>query len=207
MLKEKERRDRQLQDQAKKMKEDAEQSKKMPALMYLNFVKLQANTTPKEMTFSGLEFNVSKARMLAYHASVNRSLCSLHLVRRGLDDEAGESLALILKDNKVLRKMELEGNKLSYRTAAMFGKMLKTNKTLRYLDLESNQLTQGNEEQRGILELVEALKTNTTLISLNVGNNRMSAEIGTEFKQMLEHNYTLIDFEFGQNDFKLKDVS
>lgn len=166
-------------------------------MMYLNFVKLQANTTPSEMTFAGLEFNVSKARMLAYHASINSSLCSLHLVRRGLDDEAGESLALVLKDNKVLRKMELEGNKLSFKTAAMFGRMLKKNKTLRYLDLESNQLTQGNEETRGMLELIDSLRTNKTLISLNVGNNRMNASIGSEFRTVMEHNTTLIDFEFG----------
>lgn len=72
----------------------------------------------KEMTFSGLEFNMSKTRMLAYFLSVNTSLCSVHLARRALNDEAGETLALILKDNKVMRKMELEGNMFGTRTAA-----------------------------------------------------------------------------------------
>ena len=90
--------------------------------MYLNFMKLQANQTPKEMCFSGLEFNISKTRMLAYYVSVNTSLCSIHMARRGLNDEAGETLALTLKDNKVMRKMELEGNMLGTRTAAQFGK-------------------------------------------------------------------------------------
>ena len=57
------------------------------------------------------------------------------------------------------------------------------------------------------MELIDSLKTNTTLISLNVGNNRMNSAIGAEFRSMLEHNTSLIDFEFGLNDFKLKDVS
>jgi hypothetical protein len=94
----------------------------MAGRMYLNFMNLQSNTTPKELTFAGLEFNLSKTRMLAYQVSVNNSLCSLHLARRGLDDEAGESLALILKDNKTLRKLELEGNSLGHRSAKQFGK-------------------------------------------------------------------------------------
>jgi hypothetical protein len=94
----------------------------MPARMQNNFIKLQNNTTPKELTFAGLEFSGSKTRILAYQVSINSSLCALHLSRRGLDDEAGETLALILKDNKTLRKMELEGNCLGYRTAKQFGK-------------------------------------------------------------------------------------
>jgi hypothetical protein len=122
MVREKEKRDRAAADQARKQAEDAEQSKKMAGRMYLNFMKLSTNTTPKELTFAGLEFNLSKTRMLSYQVSINSSLCSLHMARRGLDDEAGESLALILKDNKTLRKMELEGNSLGPRSAKQFGK-------------------------------------------------------------------------------------
>lgn len=158
------------------------------------------------MTFSGLEFNISKTRMLAYYTSVNTSLCSIHLARRSLNDEAGETLALILKDNKVLRKMELEGNMLGTRTAGQFGKQLVNNKTLRYLDLDSNTLTQDNEDTKGMIILCEALKKNKSLISLNIANNKLDAEIGKEFKSVLEVNETLIDFEFGFNQFHLKEV-
>ena len=58
-----------------------------------------------------------------------------------------------------------------------------------------------------MIDLADALKTNTTLISLNVGNNRMNHEIGVKFREMLENNSSLIDLEFGDNSFKLKDVS
>lgn len=207
MAREKEKRDRQAADQARKQAEDLEQSKKMAGRMYLNFMKLQNNTTPKELTFAGLEVNIPKSRMLAFHVSVNNSLSSLHLARRGLNDEAGESLALILRENKTLRKMELEGNCLGPRTAAQFGKQLLTNKTLRFLDLESNTLTQDGEETKGMVIFIEALKQNKSLISLNLANNRLEQEMGKEFKSCLEQNQTIIDFEFGFNNFTLKDVS
>jgi len=44
----------------------------------------------------------------------------------------------MLYDNKVLRKLELEGNLLGPNSAREFGNVLKVNKTLRMLDLESN---------------------------------------------------------------------
>ena len=44
----------------------------------------------------------------------------------------------MLVNNKVLRKLELEGNLLGPNSARAFGKALKKNITLRFLDLESN---------------------------------------------------------------------
>jgi hypothetical protein len=47
----------------------------------------------------------------------------------------------MLLENKILRKLELEGNLLGPNSARAFGDALKSNKTLRLLDLESNNLT------------------------------------------------------------------
>ena len=43
----------------------------------------------------------------------------------------------------------------------------------------------------------KALVQNKTLISLNVANNGLSADVGKKFEAMLKENSTLIDFEFG----------
>lgn len=53
----------------------------------------------------------------------------------------------------------------------------------------------------------KALAQNKTLISLNVANNGLSADVGKKFEAMLKENSTLIDFEFGFNDFGLEEVS
>jgi hypothetical protein len=62
----------------------------------------------------------------------------LHLARAAIKDEDGVDVAKILFTNKVLIKLEMEGNNLGPRSAKEFGKALRINKTLLYLDLESN---------------------------------------------------------------------
>ena len=56
------------------------------------------------------------------------------------------------------------------------------------------------------MKFIEGLKKNTSLLSLNVANNNFPAEIGVHFRNCLNENHTLIDFEFGNNAFKLDDV-
>ena len=113
----------------------------------------------------------------------------------------------MLLNNKTLRKLELEGNNLGSMTARMFAIALRKNKTLRYLDLESNNLTVDGDSTTGIEEMIRALSTNTTLLSLNLGNNKLDEQIGRMFVDCLKINETLIDFEFGGNNFRLEDVS
>lgn len=50
------------------------------------------------------------------------------------------------------------------------------------------------------------MRHNTTLLGLNIANNQLGPEIGAQFRNCLEKNHTLIDFEFGNNSFKLEDV-
>lgn len=103
--------------------------------------------------------------------------------------------------------MELECNNLSYMTAHVFALALRKNKTLQYLDLESNDLSHEGQKKEGIEAMIRALETNTTLLSLNVANNGLEAEIGRQFRDMLKINKTLIDFEFSSNPFNIEDVS
>ena len=73
--------------------------------------------------------------------------------------------------------------------------------------MEANTLTNDNESPQSMVIFIEALKQNKSLISLNVANNKLDGDLGKEFKHCLEQNKTLIDFEFGFNNFLLKDVS
>jgi len=51
--------------------------------------------------------------------------------------------------------------------------------------------------------MLRALMTNTTLLSLNLANNKLEPPIGKEIRKLLETNHTLIDFEIGFNSFDL----
>lgn len=203
---EKEKRDKQAADQARKKQEEDEQSKKLTGRMFLILHKLRYDSTPRDFSFAGLELGGPRTRLLAGHISINNSLTCLHLARKSIADPDGVQLALMLYNNKVLRKLLLEGNMLGPKTAKEIGNALLVNKTLRFLDLESNQLTQDNEDVKGMVVFIESLKQNKSLISLNVANNKLDQDMGKEFKSCLETNQTLIDFEFGFNGFHLNEV-
>ena len=46
---------------------------------------------------------------------------------------------------------------------------------------------------------------NKHLLSLNLGNNFMDEKCGELFEEATRYNTTLIDYEFGFNNFKLED--
>ena len=134
--------------------------------------KLKNDETPRDYSLAGLDLGGPRTRILASLVAYNSTLTCLHLVRKNIQDIDGIELARVLYSNKTLRKMELEGNCLGPKSAKEFGLALKVNTTLRFLDLESNQLTMGNEDTSGVQHyFIDALRTNKTLLSLNIANN------------------------------------
>jgi len=57
----------------------------------------------------------------------------------------------------------------------------------------------------GAVQMVEFLDKNTNLLSLNMANNQLDEQCGQLFREKLEHNKTLIDFDYTMNNFSLKD--
>ena len=112
----------------------------------------------------------------------------------------------MLYDNGTLRKLELEGNLMGPNSAREFGKVLCFNKSLRFLDMESNQLTQDGQDFQGVIDFVQCMYKNKHLLSLNMSNNHMDERCGEEFERGTFANKTLIDFEFGFNNFLLEQV-
>ena len=93
--------------------------------------------------------------------------------RKSIEDKEGQDLGRMLLSNKVLRKLELEGNVLGLQTARAFAKVFRTNKTLKYINLESNNLSHDGEENGRVENMISALATNQTLLGLNLNNNRL----------------------------------
>jgi hypothetical protein len=127
-------------EMAQKRKEEEEQMNRLEGRMLIMLKNLAVNNTPKEYTVSGLNLGAARARILSQHVAFNETLTALHLARKGIDDAEGVELAKMLIQNKVLRKLELEGNKLGPKSIQAFGRALELNNTLRVLDLESNDI-------------------------------------------------------------------
>jgi len=111
----------------------------------------------------------------------------------------------MLSSNKILRKLDLEGNLLGPKTLAEFGEVLKVNTTLKSLNLESNQLTMDGQDMWGVYKFAEMFDNNQTLLSLNLCNNQMDEKCGSIFKEKIQVNETLIDFDFSMNSFNMQE--
>lgn len=164
---------------------EQEESKRLGGRMLILLHKAYENETPHDYAISGMDLGAARTQILAKIVAHNSTLKSLHLCRKGIEDKEGQDLGRMLLSNKTLRKLELEGNILGLQTARAFAKALRTNKTLRYLDLESNNLTHDSEENSGMEEMIAALATNTSLLSLSLANNRLDENIGRSFVDCL----------------------
>jgi hypothetical protein len=129
----------------------------------------------------------------------NKSLITLNLSRKKLNDKHGKDIAGMLKKNKRLRRLELEGNEFGPKTAKLLAEALEVNKSLKYLDLENNNLTNQGEDSEGVVALCLALKENSALISLNMSNNYLTYLCGQTMVNCLHKNKTLIYLEIFDN--------
>lgn len=190
-----------------KEQDEAAESKRIDGRLLVFLTKAQANDTSLDYSFAGVNLGPARTQILAKILAYNSTLKALHLSRKKIGDKEGQDLARALLTNNTLRKLELESNNLQIMTARVFALALRRNKTLQYLDLEANDLTHEGQKNDGVEEMIEALRDNQTLLSLNVSNNRLDADLGTQFREMLKINRTLIEFEFSNNNFRLEDVS
>jgi Ran GTPase-activating protein (RanGAP) involved in mRNA processing and transport len=158
---------------------------------------MQQNSTPLEITLQGVELGPFRTQMVAKNLAVNMSLLALDMSRCGLEDNDGAFVAKVLKKNNSLRKLDLEGNLLGPMAASEFGRALIQNTGLKTLNLESNQLNSENgDDHWGLYDLAGFLEHNKTLLSFNIANNMLDEKTGTIFREKLELNDTLIDFDF-----------
>jgi len=127
--------------------------------------------------------------------------------RKNLTDDDGVELAKCLITNFALEKVELEGNNLGPRCLHEISKMLSINKSLRALDFEGNNLTQTGKDVQGVIAVGEALKKNTTLITLNLSNCNLNRECSGALADAMEINKTVIMLELQGNPLMhFKDV-
>ena len=109
----------------------------------------------------------------------------------------------VLKRNKTLVKIELDNNHLSSATCKAFGEALLVNSSLVTLSLDSNPLLEKGAS--GFASLAEALRTNTTLISLNFWRCGIDAAHGNHLANCLEDSETVLFCDISHNMIDMAD--
>jgi len=197
-------REQQKREQERKRREEEEQRKKMEGGLDQILDTLTKNTSPPNVTTCGIALTPVRVRLLTSALENNTSCLSLDLNRKGLNDEDGEALARMLEKNKHLQKLECEGNNLGVMAAKAIGESLRKNEGLRCLNLESNNLTASGNDQKGIIELANALKDNRTLRVLMLSKNGVAHEAGECFEKAMEANESLTLVDLSGSDPSLQ---
>ena len=152
-----------------------------------------------------IDVNSVSARSLAKVMWVNTCITCLDLSSNKLDDHAGAYIARILTRNKTLKKMELDNNEFGQKTLAAFGESLRINESLVYLNVDSNPMF-TNDDLKGARFFAEALRANTTLVSLNLWRTGMKAADGELLASALDHNHVLLFVDIGHNGVKMREM-
>lgn len=151
-----------------------------------------------------MQLNSVNARSLAKAMWLNHTVTCLDLSSNDLSDHSGSYLARILQKNTTLKKIELDNNRLGSKTCIAFGESLLTNKSLIYLSLDSNPLCNG--DTNGIECLSNALKSNNTLMNLNLWRTGINAKGGGILASAIEKNKSILCCDISHNDINLSDV-
>ncbi|KAM9332671.1 leucine-rich repeat-containing protein 34 [Pholidichthys leucotaenia] len=140
---------------------------------------------------------------------VNRSLVELHLGKMGITDYGMEQLTDGLKLNRSLRYLDLRCNHVTCDGAGFLAKALRENTTLKIIDLSSNRIEDEGAvylseavawpgcvltelsvrsngiRTKGLLSLVQAMKTNTTLTHIYIWGNQLEELVCQAFSQLM----------------------
>ena len=168
-------RKQELQEQkAQMLKQQEEEQRCLGGALYGMLGKMQRNETAGDITATGIELGAIRTQMMAANIVGNKSVRSLSLTHKKIEDEEGVKFAKMLLVNSYVRKVEFEGNKLGPKTALELANVLSINESLQFLDLSQNCLTSAyGDNPQGVLALAQALKQNTTLLSLGVAGNQL----------------------------------
>lgn len=165
----------------------------------------------KENKTSGtlrLDLNSVSARCLAKSMWINSTVTCLDLSSNDLDDHAGTYIARILKRNNTLKKIELDNNPLGPKTCQAFGETLKINTSLVYLSLDSTNLYKSRlgKDITGLKILSDAIRSNTTLMSLNLWRTGIPQDAGAELASAVEENGHLLFCDVNHNGIDMSDI-
>lgn len=191
---------RRRMEREKELREEVEEVAKSPQLeVWLELIKAGSSEAQPPPRQASLRLSSIGTRALCKSLAFNHSLHALNLSRNGLDDMAGKCLATMLRRNTSLQRLELESNNFGPATAKELAGALTENESLQALNLESNPLTDDEKDFSGVAALGAMLVTNWSLKTLNLWRTRLGTEGGKQIAMGLEKNTTLVCLDIGNN--------
>jgi Ran GTPase-activating protein (RanGAP) involved in mRNA processing and transport len=148
--------------------------------------------TNLDLVFIGL--SDAGAKDIAMALKNNHTLTRLNLNYNKISDAGAKDIAMALKDNHTLTTLILSRNNISAAGAKDIAMALKDNRTLTRLDLSRNQISDA-----GAQDIARTLKDNHTLRQLSLTNNKISEAGAKDIARALKDNNTLLLLDLRYN--------
>ena len=148
---------------------------------------LQRNTTLGRLNLRDNKISINGISYLMAALTTNTTLVSLGLSSNKIGDEGIALLVDMMLKNPALQELELRYNKITSQGARKLAELLQTNNTrVKKLDLSYNDL--GDD---GVIAIAHALRSNTTLTTLNLTRTNIGDRAALAMIEALSHNQAL----------------
>eukprot|EP00933_Yihiella_yeosuensis_P016154 TRINITY_DN13902_c0_g1_i1.p1 TRINITY_DN13902_c0_g1~~TRINITY_DN13902_c0_g1_i1.p1 ORF type:complete len:458 (-),score=98.42 TRINITY_DN13902_c0_g1_i1:208-1581(-) len=134
---------------------------------------------------------------LLAHLDASKDASALSLAYASIGDEGCAAIARYMRENVMLRTMDLRGNNIRADGLVVLAHALRTSCNMTSLCLKWNN---AGSHERGVQAICDVLKGNTSMTHLDLRNNKVGAEAGVHLAQMLRENSHLTHLDLSWND-------
>jgi len=134
---------------------------------------------------------------LIAHLDASKDSTTLSLAYASIGDEGCNAIARFMRENVMLKTMDLRGNNIRADGLVVLAHALRSCTNIVSVCLKWNHV--GSHE-RGVRALCDVMKINSTLTHLDLRNNKIGAECGPLFGDMLQNNNSITHLDLSWND-------
>jgi hypothetical protein len=120
------------------------------------------------------------------------------LAYASIGDEGCHALARFLRDNALLQSLDLRGNNIRADGIVVVAHALQVHQTLKSICFKWNHI---GSHIRGIQALCDVLKENTTIMQVDIRNNKIGVDGARVIADMIRENTAITHLDISWNDF------
>lgn len=140
---------------------------------------------------------LSSLQALKLHLDKQRQNATLNLAYTSLSEEGVAEVAKFIRDIPFVKYVDLRGNSLKPKWAAMLAEGMKKNRSVRSINLKWNLI---GKDPSGVAALCEMLKGNLSITQLDLRNNQINNKGAELIAEMLTVNKCISHLDLSWND-------
>jgi hypothetical protein len=176
---------------------------------------IKENSTLHMIELHGNNIGDEGAKWIAEGIEKNSALQKIDLSNNSIGDEGAKWIAQGIEKNSSLKAIDLSRNEINDTGAGYIGRALMTNQVIQVVDISSNKIgTPFSAFDRvknfffgrpdlGFYALIDSIKLSSSLLEVNLRDNRLDYSCSSLFEDILKHNINLKIINLTENKFRV----